>query len=217
MSVDDSSEEEIIATGWDRGLDFEVIKNKLIKHLEKLNRSIHKANSRYEHKILTNKICYTIIAMIQLRNGSRISEACETFIKFINSNDLNSKIIVKIAKTTGKQYSRTQKKMIDKKKRYRKMIFPDWINQDIIDEIRESKPLILLIQSKRLKNRVCDFLRMYFDCNTHSLRYAYINYMLTDKQMPMATVAKVVGHVNVNQLVTYTQQKNVDAALDMDI
>ena len=133
------------------------------------------------------------------------------FIKFINSNDLDIKVIVKMLNPRKIQIRLRPKQDISQ------IIFPDWIDRDVFEDIRKSKPLILLIQNKRLKKRVLDYMLIYFNCNTHSLRYSFINYMLTDKQMPMATVAKVVGHVNVNQLVTYTQQKNVDAALELDI
>lgn len=212
-------DEEKIAKGFDRGLEFEEIKEKLIKHLDRLYKRLQNADSVYKNKINIHKLCYTMIAMIQLKNGSRISEASRAFIKFCNSDDLDEKVVVKIAKSTGKQFSHTQKKLIDKKIRFRKMVFPEWIDRDIFDEIKDTKFMKLLINIKadRLMQRVLDYMLMYFNCNTHSLRYACINYLLTEKKIPMPTVAKYVGHINVNQLCTYTQQKEIDKVFDLDI
>ena len=58
---------------------------------------------------------------------------------------------------------------------------------------------------------------LHFNSNTHSLRYAYINYMLYTKKIEMNIVSKIIGHVNCSQLTTYTQQKNSDKTLQMDI
>lgn len=209
--MSDSEEEPKIAQGFDRGIDYQEIKDKFLKHLNRLYKYLQKADTRYETKVLTNKICYIMIAMIQLRNGSRISEACSAFVQFINSDDLDDKVVVKIAK------SQKNTEKIKTKARYRKMVFPDWIDRDIFEEVRDSKPLVLLIQNKRLKKRVLDYMLMYFNCNTHSLRYACINYLLTDMKLPMPTVAKYVGHINTNQLCTYTQNKEVDKIFDLDI
>jgi integrase len=218
-------DEPKIAQGFDRGLDFEEIKTRLIKHLSILWKKFGNINlTKYKRRIFINKMCYVMIAMIQLRNGARVSEACEAFCKFIDSDDLNEKVIVKIAKSEKKQYllnnkinTKKTKKQIKTKPRYRKIVFSDWIDKDIFYAIKDRKPVVTLIQNKRLKNRVSDYMQIYFDTNTHSLRYACINYLLNEKQISMPVVASYVGHINCNQLVTYTQQKNVDKVLDMDI
>ena len=75
--MSDSDDEPKIDIGFDRGIDYEEIKDKFIKHITKLYKKLQKNNSIYIHNVTTNKICYTMIAMIQLRNGSRISEACK--------------------------------------------------------------------------------------------------------------------------------------------
>jgi len=68
-----------------------------------------------------------------------------------------------------------------------------------------------------LKRRTCDYLLRGFDCNTHSLRYACINYLLYDQKKEMAIVAKFVGHTGIAQLVRYTQLKESDKIFDLDI
>ncbi len=67
-----------------------------------------------------------------------------------------------------------------------------------------------------LEHCVLNYMLRNFQCNTHSLRYAYINYMLYDKKQQMAIVAKFVGHSNLNQLMRYTQNKEVDKMFDID-
>lgn len=205
----DEDEEIIIPKGFDRGLNFEDIKGELIDHLNKHYKNIQRKHTPREKQILVNKLCYCFIALLQLRNGSRISEACNGFIKYYN-NDINKKIYVKIAK------SRNKKKQT--KTRYRKIVFPhDWVSLEIWEYIKGAEEVDEIINNNRLCKRVLDYLLTYCSSNTHSLRYAYINHLLTDLKIEMNTVSKIVGHVNCNQLVTYTSNQKVEDALDMDI
>jgi len=74
-----------------------------------------------------------------------------------------------------------------------------------------------LINSDSLNVAICKYMIHNFKCNTHSLRYASINYMLFKQKKSMCVVAKFVGHKNINQLVTYTQQKKCDQIFDLDM
>lgn len=216
-------EEPTIAKGFDRDIEYNKMKKTLIKEYDK-------QFSIYEHikqideerlmkrNVLVNKLIYLTIAMIQLRNGSRISEACEAIRLFIKNENINEKVIVKIAKSKSIKYKKDTKEKYETKARYRKMMFPiQWINNDLIKMIKENKDYILFIKASRLRKRVLDFLLRNFNCNTHSLRYSFINYMLYDKKKEMSLIAKFVGHVDVSQLVRYTQMKNMDQIFDMDI
>jgi hypothetical protein len=214
-------EEPNIARGFDRNIDYLPMKNQIIKSIENQISDLENLNekaSKAKQRILINKIIYLMIAMIQLRNGSRITEACKALQTFLSKGTTN-KVIVKIAKSEKKAYEiiKDGKSVIKNKTkaRYRNIIYPNWIDFDVIEIIKANPDNC--INSKRLEKRVLDYLLLNFNCNTHSLRYAFINYMLTIKKQPMATVAKLVGHCNVNQLCTYTQNKQVDAALEMDI
>jgi integrase len=209
----------IVATGNDRGVSFEDMKNKFINHINKLYINYKKPHTIFEKKILVHKLCYMMIAIIQLRNGSRISEAISAFKQYVSGIKIDEKVIVKIAKSEGKQYSRNQKKMIDKKIRHRKMVFATWIPINIFYRLMKTKReiMITMLKGKRVEGRVFDYMNMNFDSNTHSLRYACINYLLTEKKLPMPTVAKYVGHINTNELVRYTQNKEVDKIFDLDI
>lgn len=206
-----------IEKGFDRDIDFKTIKEKLLFELNSTYQRLLIAEKETEKKILINKICYLMISIIQLRMGSRISEACEAFKLFIENNNIEKKQIVKIAKSEGMKYNHKTKKKFFAKARYRKMQFPDWINKEIFEEIKLSPYVTSLLNSNRLKKRVLDFLLKNFDCNTHSLRYAFINYMLYEEKRPMNDVAKFVGHSTVSQLVTYTQIKNTDQIFDLKI
>lgn len=214
----DDIEEIELSKGFDRGIDYEPIKEQLKDHyntlhnkLDNLHDSKHNVYVRKSNLILGN-IIHTIIPMIQLRNGSRILEACNAFILFCKKG-FDKKVAVKIAKSESIKYKKGKKYVT--KARYRNMIFPDWIDiSDIEDQIIERTKSLPL---HRLRKRVLDYLLRYFECNTHSLRYACINYLIYDKKLPLNTVAKLVGHVGLNQLTTYTQQKNVDKVFDIDM
>ena len=102
------------------------------------------------------------------------------------------------------------------KARYRKIIFPlNWI--DPTPHIADLKKKFETIRPDRVKKRVLDYMLRKFKCNTHSLRYACINYLIYTQKTELNTVAKFVGHVNMEQLTRYTQQKNVDKLLDVDM
>lgn len=57
------------------------------------------------------------------------------------------------------------------------------------------------------------FLTRHYGWNTHSLRYALINYLAIEKKTPINLVSKLVRHKNMNQILTYTQNKHVDELL----
>jgi len=210
-----------IAKGFDRDIDYLTIKQKLLKNLDELCEKLQKKQTGYEIACTHNQIAYVIVALIQLKNGSRISEACSAFRiflkEFVKNKDFNEKVVVKIAKSAGVKYNWQTKNKKISKARFRKMAFPTWINKKFIDIIVDSEAISILVISKRLKKRVLDYLLRYFNCNTHSLRYACINYLLNEQKLQMNIVAKFVGHTNVSQLVTYTQTKNTDKIFDLDI
>lgn len=213
-----------ISKGFDRDLDFNDIKGKLITMLSHMANDMRKGlntfvNKKYNRQRRYNKLCYLVIALIQLRNGSRISEACKAFLSFVApKNNKLDKVIVKISKSESLKYNKLQNKKVMTKARYRKMMFPSqWIDKSIWNIIINSKYLQLICECNRLKKRVLDFLLKNFNCNTHSLRYAFINHLLYVEKRPMNDVAKFVGHTTVNQLVTYTQHKNCEQIFNLNL
>lgn len=209
-----------IAQGFDRGVIFDDMKKKLTKYYSrtiKAYEALDKSKKNYatKKKKLLNRMIYLMIAMIQLRNGSRISESVDAIYLLLNNDDLEKKVIVKIAKSKSIKYKKETGEKFTTKTRYRKMIFPScWIK---MDHFKSLKKQLKDLPKHKLRKRVLDFLLKYFECNTHSLRYSWINYMLYDKKKEMGVIAKVIGHSNLNQLVRYTQNIAADNIFDIDI
>jgi integrase len=212
-------DDEELNKGFDRDLDYKIIKKLFIKEYKKVRQEIDELDESVKNYITQrrnkiHKLIYLLICMIQLRNGSRISEACAAFRKFVTNQDLNKRVIVKIAKS---ETLKTNKKGEEytTPRRNREMIFPSkWVEFDLLEDMKFHTQYI---EEDRLRKRVLDYLLINFNCNTHSLRYAFINYMLYELKRPMNDVAKFVGHSNPNMLVKYTQLKNSNQIFDLDI
>jgi integrase len=135
--------------------------------------------------------CYLIIALIQLRNGARISESIRAFKEWVKTG--KNEIYVRVSK----------KKRVED----RLMIIPSEVEQyrlncvDLIDT-----PDIYL------RNRVRWSLWYYFKINTHSLRYAFITYLLKIGVNP-AIVSKLIRHSRLDTLMHYIQVKESDNVL----
>lgn len=212
-----NKEEPKVAQGFDRGLDFDEIKTRLVNHFEKLKKEYNELdkNDQYfkrRQQTKVKKIMYICIAIIQLRNGSRICEAVEAFKHFINKKKFDEPVTVKIAKTGCRRYMRSIKQYRITQNRYRKMYFPsEWINIGEFLDFFEffSK----MIPNKFLQKRVLDYLLYNFQCNTHSLRYCFINHLLYKEKVPLELVSKIVGHKTQTQIVAYIQNKNCNDVL----
>lgn len=213
-------ENEKPASGFDRGVDYKSMKQKFINEYEKLSNVYTSLDEndrwyRSKRKKVCNNIIYLLISMIQLSNGSRVSEAVNAFRLFLKQG-LNEKVIVKIAKSKATKIK--DGKQFTTKTRYRKIKFPNkWIDIDHIfnpglDILKEYADNILNLEKYTL-----NYMLRNHDCNTHSLRYAFINYMLYDQKKEMTIVAKFVGHSNIQQLIRYTQNKETDKLFDLDI
>lgn len=210
--------------GFDRGIDYLPIKQKLLDEFDKQYKIYSKGKNT---KRASRSLIYLLIELIQLRNGSRILEAINAF-KLFAEKGIEQRVSVKICKSEAKKkvWKLNQEKNIKEeteittKLRNRDIMFPKtWFNDcDIYKLIKELYNLHEeLINDDKLKITICKYMIYNFQCNTHSLRYAFINYMLYKEKRPMTDVAKFVGHKNINQLVTYTQQKNCDQIFDLDI
>lgn len=204
-------EEEKPKGSFDRGLNFEEIKDRL---LTKTNILFKRLQKIAKPQLALKQLSYCIIALIQLRNGSRISEAIKAFKYFI-TNGIKKEAQIKISKSDATKIVKKdgKKRKIKLQARFRSIIFPNkWISPKIFKCVRESD-LEEWISSSRMRKRVLDYLLNHFNANTHSLRYAFINHMLYEKKVEMGLVSKIVGHANMDMLVTYTQKKNADDKL----
>ncbi len=200
-------------TGYDKCIPFSDIKAKLIAEYQKLKKSYQSTLTKFGKRTTMNKIIYLILAMIQLNNGSRIVEAVEGFYYFLN-HGVTSPATVKIGKSERKTKSKNGEPMTTKP-RHRQLRFPsNWIDfpMDIIGDIKTA-----IDGLTNLKKNTCMYLAREFDCNTHTLRYSYINLMLYEQKKEATLIARHIGHVNTNQLVRYTSTVESKKMLDEEI
>jgi integrase len=211
-------------TGFDRGLNYLEIKNDLIKDLDD---QIKKFKTSGFVKRSSKNIIFLLILLVQLRNGSRISEAIDAFGKFYKEG-VEKKVIIKISKSESLKkkwvLSKDGKKKVleyfKTKPRYRQIMFPSlWIKnkniKSIINDVMNINNDIL--KKETLKKDICKYMERHHKSNTHSLRYAFINYLIYTEKRPISDVAKFVGHSNINQMITYTQQINCNKIFDLNI
>lgn len=205
----------VVATGFDKGIDYEPMKEKLIKEYNEMTNKLSNLDANdifYERKkrVIITKIIYLLIAMIQLGNGSRISEAVKFFMLYLFENAANEELTIKISKSESIKY-RNGEKTITKPK-FRKMHMIDWITLINIEDI---KNILKDKDINKLNKRVLDYMINHFKCNTHSLRYACINNLIYVEKMPLNSVAKYVGHSGLGQITRYTQNKNCEKIFDI--
>jgi ribosomal protein L31E len=179
----------------DRGTDYVEIKNLLIKSL----------NEYFEQdiNIITDNIhkpIYLIISLISLRNGSRISESVKAF-KLFMLNPNADKVNVKISKR--------------KDGKTRLMFFPNNVENDMLKIIDKINHKIIYKNNKKLSSCVRVFLGKYYNTNTHSLRYAFINYLLYTNNLPAEVVSRIVGHKSLNTLNNYIRDTKANHELEM--
>ena len=162
---------------WDKGLDYETTYTRLIRKINSVKRDTTR--------------CYLMIALIQLRNGSRISEAVRAFKEWIKTSKTELQI------------------RVSKKKRAedRLIIIPH-------EALEYRLRCVDLIDTPDiyLRNRVRWTLYYYFKINTHSLRYSFITYLLKSGVNP-AIVSKVIRHSRLDTLMSYVQVKESDRVL----
>jgi len=219
--MEEEDDQGKIAKGFDRDVDYEPMKEKLIKEYNNMYEYVDKLSKDdksyiSKRRIGIHKMMYLVITMLQLRNASRIIEACKSFKLFLKSEDLTKTVTIKIAKSESIKTDKKGKK-IKTTARFRKMKFPtNWIGEEI--KFRDDMKFYCeTILCKSFKQRVLDYLLRYFQCNTHSLRYPCINYLISVRKLPLNEVASYCGHANIQQLIRYTQKKNVDKIFDTDI
>lgn len=206
MSESDEYDFKGKESGFDRQIDYEETKKKLIdKYNETELLSQKHGITDKRRSIYIRQLIYLLVAMIQLRNGCRVSEAVRAFMNYKKLNDFRMKVVVKISKSdTAKKNKKGE--MIKPKPRYRNLVFPDWVEIDSYRLFKELDNLPLA----RLKQRTLDYLLKQFDFNTHSLRYSRINYLINVKKEEIGTVAKYVGHNNLNSILIYLSKKNIE-------
>jgi integrase len=174
---------------FDKGVDYSQANEKFIYDINWL------ISQPYLNVHQLKRLAYLSIAITQLQNGSRISETINAVKLFIADYDSKVAIITIAKRKDGFR---------------RKILRPELINKEILERINQE---IKNYTIEELSKKIRMFLTRHYGWNTHSLRYALINYLAIEKKIPVNLVSKLVGHKNMNQLLTYTQNKHVDDLL----
>jgi len=138
---------------------------------------------------------WDVVLLIQLRNGARIGEAIEATKAFCGTKDYT--VRVRVEKHKGNDT--------------RLMVLPEELRGKEGKEYL-AQACIKLSKVKDAVNAVKHYCRRTYGFNTHSLRYAYITYMLSKGVNP-SLVAKITGHRSLSYILHYTELKTAEDLL----
>jgi Phage integrase family. len=161
---------------WDKGVDFEEALRKILRL-----RAYAKEFTKPRLLRVMN------VALVQLLNGLRVSEAVECYYKFLATGE--REVTVKVRKS---------------KDRYRLCIIPEIIDRTDITLTKNLRPASVSSIKSVIYKRL--------NINTHSLRYAFINKLL-ESGVDVATVSRIVAHRRLDTLLTYVQEKRARETL----
>lgn len=127
------------------------------------------------------------VAIIQLTNGSRVSEALEAYEKWLRTGSV--KLTVRVRKKRSPEE--------------REIIIPSFL-----------RPYRSRLKQKRVPSRwgVLDYLERNYGINTHTLRYTFITWHA--KTLSPAYISKMIRHSNLNMLMTYLSKREADRLLE---
>jgi integrase len=96
-----------------------------------------------------------------------------------------------------------------KKEDYRLMVIPKEIVED------DLIPCFRLLDKDKdvIRANVNKYLHRRLGINAHSLRYAFITYMLRKGVSP-SIIAAITGHKNLNMILKYTERKEAEKVLE---
>lgn len=137
------------------------------------------------------RVCYDSILLIQLRNGLRISEAVSAFRSYLLTK--KTELEVRVAK---KKHPETRLVVIPQE----------------LELIRDKCLELLSVDDKKLIARVKMYCLRAYKINTHSLRYAFITYLLKQNVSP-SIIAKITRHSKLDFILHYTQSKLAEDVL----
>jgi len=140
---------------------------------------------------------YDVVLLVQLRNGSRIGEAIEAVSEFCKAGGKAITVRVKVEKHKGNDT--------------RLMVLPEEL-RDRQGRDYLAQACLRLAKVKNPKDSMRDYCRRTYGFNTHSLRYAFITYMLSKGVSP-SFIAKITGHKNLSYILHYTEMKTAEDLL----
>jgi len=132
---------------------------------------------------------YVAMAILQLSNGLRSSETVRAIQTFLQTKQLEFEV-----KVSKKKKEETRLVVIPKILTLVNLSLPENVNEPT------------------LKKRYENWVRWKFGFNTHSLRYAFITYLLT-QGINASLIAKITHHSHLDYILTYTQQKTSNELL----
>jgi len=138
---------------------------------------------------------WDVVLLVQLRNGARIGEAVEATKAFCSTKDYT--VRVRVEKHKGNDT--------------RLIVLPEEL-RDRQGREYLAQACIKLSKVKDAVNAVKLYCKRTFGFNTHSLRYAYITYMLSKGVNP-SLVAKITGHKNLSHILHYTELRTAEDLL----
>jgi len=171
---------------WDRGLDFKQTLKKLLEYKRWIRSSPKMTGLR---RISLRNINILLLALL---NGLRISEAIECYYRWLE-NPQQDVFNVRVAKSRREKYRLCVVKGLDS------------VDYKLTRQLEKPRP-----------NTLQSWSLIRFGFNTHSLRYAYINHMLSQGYDP-ATISLIVGHSKLDTLMEYIQQKRAQEALIREV
>ena len=134
---------------------------------------------------------YNAILLIQVRNGCRISEAVDAFIEFVKTKKFE--VLTRVAKKKNAEE--------------RLIVIPSELRNENFNDCID-----IIADRKKLLTRVKVFCLRKYGFNTHSLRYAFITYLLRNG-IETPIVAKITKHSKLDMILKYTQEKTAEAVL----
>jgi integrase len=145
--------------------------------------------------MLSSRSPYDVVLLVQLRNGSRVGEAVEATVRFCEAGQ--DQVLVRVEKhRDGDQCL---------------MVLPE--------ELRSGEGRRLLGEAcsrlsalRNPKAAVKVYCRRAYGFNTHSLRYAFVSYLLKRGVSP-SIVAKITGHRSLDHILHYTEVKLAEEVL----
>jgi Phage integrase family. len=138
---------------------------------------------------------WDVVLLIQLRNGSRIGEAVEATRQFCESKATT--VRVRVEKHKGNDT--------------RLMVLPEEL-RDRQGRDYLAQACLRLAKVRNPKSAVKVYCKATYGFNTHSLRYAFITYLLSKGVSP-SFIAKITGHRNLSYILHYTELKTAEDIL----
>lgn len=175
---------------WAVRASFEEIANHITSEFETTkNMILERKVSGLTYQRLLRRLVYLSVLLIQLRNGCRVGEAVEALSKFVETGE--SEVYVRVEKKRGERVMR-------------KIFRPKNLTDEVLDLLRGVEVR---------KELVKDWASHRFGINTHAIRHAFITYLVTEKDINPAIVARIIEWGNLNMLLKYIAKREAENVL----